>query len=76
MGTACYLKGGQDLLDEIRSLVGIKGSEVSADGLFSIDPVRCIGCCGLAPAITIGSETYGKLTKDMLPAIIDSYKHG
>jgi len=76
LGTACYLKGSTDLIDEARNLLGISGEEVTDDGLFSIDPVRCVGCCGLAPVITIGPDTYGKLTKDMLPEIIAKYKNG
>ena len=74
LGTACYLKGGQDLLDESRKLLGIEPHEVSEDGLFSVEPVRCVGCCGLAPLVTVGTDTYGKLTKDMLPDIIAKYK--
>gem|GEM_PF-1964709 len=75
MGTACYLKGGQDLLDESRKLLGIGPDEVTEDGLFSVDPVRCVGCCGLAPLLTVGAETYGKLSKDMIPAILDKYRN-
>jgi NADH-quinone oxidoreductase subunit E len=75
MGTACYLKGGQDLLEEARSLLGISGGGVSDDGLFSIDQVRCVGCCGLAPVMVIDNDTYGKLTKDMLPGIIAKYRN-
>jgi NADH-quinone oxidoreductase subunit E len=75
MGTACYLKGGQDLLEETRSLLGISGGEVSEDGLFSVDQVRCVGCCGLAPVIVIDNDTYGKLTKEMLPGIIAKYRN-
>jgi NADH-quinone oxidoreductase subunit E len=74
LGTACYLKGSQDLMDETRKLLGLKPDEVTADGLFSIDPVRCVGCCGLSPVMTVGTDTYGKLTKDMLPGIIAKYK--
>ncbi|MDR1388853.1 MAG: NAD(P)H-dependent oxidoreductase subunit E [Treponema sp.] len=74
LGTACYLKGGQDLIDETRSLLGISGDGVTEDGLFSIDPVRCVGCCGLAPVMTVGNDTYGKLTKDMIPEIIAKYR--
>jgi NADH-quinone oxidoreductase subunit E len=74
LGTACYLKGGQDLIEEARSLLGIGEGEVTGDGLFSIDPVRCVGCCGLAPVLTVGTDTYGKLTKDMLPGIIAKYQ--
>jgi NADH-quinone oxidoreductase subunit E len=74
LGTACYLKGGQDLLDECRSILGLAPGGVTEDGLFSIDAVRCIGCCGLAPALTIGADTHGKLTKDMIPGIIAQYR--
>jgi len=74
MGTACYLKGGQDLLDETRRLLKLAPDEVTPDGLFSIDPVRCVGCCGLAPLLTVGTETYGKLAKDKIPDILAKYK--
>jgi NADH-quinone oxidoreductase subunit E len=75
LGTACYLKGGQTLLEEAESILGIKGNEVTEDGLFSIDAVRCVGCCGLAPVIMVGDEVYGKLTKDQMPEIIAKYKN-
>jgi NADH-quinone oxidoreductase subunit E len=74
LGTACYLKGGQDLLDETRKLLAIGEGGVTEDGLFSIDPVRCVGCCGLAPVITVDSDTYGKVTKTQLPEIIAKYR--
>jgi NADH-quinone oxidoreductase subunit E len=74
MGTACYLKGGQELVDEARSILGIAGEDVTDDGLFSIDEVRCLGCCGLAPVIMIGNEVYGKVTKEQLPDIIAKYR--
>ncbi len=76
LGTACYLKGGQDLINETRSILSLAPDAVTEDGLFSIDPVRCVGCCGLAPVITINNDTYGKLTPDMLPAIIAKYQNG
>ncbi|MCX7026095.1 MAG: NAD(P)H-dependent oxidoreductase subunit E [Spirochaetes bacterium] len=74
MGTACYLKGGQELVEEARSILGIAGNEVTDDGLFSIDEVRCLGCCGLAPVIMVGSEVFGKVTKEQLPEIIAKYR--
>ncbi|MDR0497188.1 MAG: NAD(P)H-dependent oxidoreductase subunit E [Treponema sp.] len=74
LGTACYLKGSQDLLDETRSLLKLVPDGVTEDGLFSIDPVRCVGCCGLAPVLTVGTDTYGKLTKSSIPDIIAKYK--
>jgi NADH-quinone oxidoreductase subunit E len=75
LGTACYLKGGQDLMEETQNLLHIKEGEVTEDGLFSVDPVRCVGCCGLSPVLTVGNDTYGKLTKDMLPDIIAKYRN-
>jgi NADH-quinone oxidoreductase subunit E len=75
LGTACYLKGGQDLIEETRNILGIKEGEVTVDGQFSIDQVRCVGCCGLAPVITVGPDTYGKVTKDQLPEIIAKYQN-
>jgi len=74
MGTACYLKGGQELLGETRSILSIEPDEVTDDGLFSVDEVRCLGCCGLAPVIMIDNEVYGKLTKEQLPDIIAKYR--
>jgi NADH-quinone oxidoreductase subunit E len=74
LGTACYLKGGQDLIEEARSLLGLVPDAVTEDGLFSIDAVRCVGCCGLAPVMVVGPDTYGRLTKDMIPEIIAKYK--
>jgi NADH-quinone oxidoreductase subunit E len=74
LGTACYLKGGQEILDEAQSILNIKGDEVTDDGLFSIDPVRCLGCCGLAPVINIGNDVYGKVSKEQLPEIIQKYR--
>jgi len=75
LGTACYLRGGQELIDETQAILNIKGDEVTDDGLFSIDPVRCLGCCGLSPVLMIGSEVYGKVTKDELPEIIAKYRN-
>jgi NADH-quinone oxidoreductase subunit E len=75
LGTACYLKGSQDLIDEARNILGLAPNAVTEDGLFSIDPVRCVGCCGLAPVLTVGVDTYGKLTKEMIPEIIAKYKN-
>jgi NADH-quinone oxidoreductase subunit E len=75
LGTACYLKGGQDLIEEARKILNLAPNGVTEDGLFSIDEVRCVGCCGLSPVITVGTDTYGKLTSEMLPEIIAKYKN-
>ena len=74
MGTACYLKGGEDLIKEIETLLGIGVNEVTDDGLFSIESVRCVGCCGLAPVMNVGGEIFGKVTKDELPEIIAGFR--
>ena len=76
LGTACYLKGGQDLIDEARSLLGLSPDSVSTeDGLFSVEPVRCIGCCGLAPVLSVNGDVYGKLTKSQMAGILDKYRN-
>ncbi len=75
LGTACYLKGGQDLIDEARSLLGLSGEQITTpDGQFSVEPVRCIGCCGLAPVLSVNGDVYGKLTRDQMDGVIAKYK--
>ncbi|MCI1208747.1 MAG: NAD(P)H-dependent oxidoreductase subunit E [Treponema sp.] len=75
LGTACYLKGGQDIIDEARSLLKMKETDISTDdGLFSVEPVRCIGCCGLAPVMSINGDVYGKLTKGQIAGILNKYR--
>ena len=77
MGTACYLKGNEDVLDELESLLGISVNSVTDDGEFSIESVRCVGCCGLAPVITVNGEVYGKVSKARLPEILAKHRgHG
>ena len=70
MGTACYLRDGEDLIREFERLLGLHVNSTTEDGEFSLEAVRCIGCCGLAPVITINEKVYGNLTKDRLPGII------
>lgn len=74
MGTACYLKGAQPLIDELTKQLAIEVNEVTDDGLFSLEAVRCVGCCGLAPVLTVGGEVFGKVTKDQIAGIIAKYK--
>ncbi|MBK5200352.1 MAG: NAD(P)H-dependent oxidoreductase subunit E [Spirochaetaceae bacterium] len=73
LGTACYLKGGESLVDEILSQLGIGIGDITKDGKFSLEAVRCIGCCGLAPVMTIGGEVFGKVTKKQIPGILSKY---
>ena len=74
MGTACYLKGGEDIIHEIENLLGIGLNQVSDDGEFSFESVRCVGCCGLAPVAVCGTEVFGKLVPDKLPEILAQLK--
>jgi len=74
MGTACYLKGGEDLLQEFETLLDLPVNEITKDGEFSLEAVRCIGCCGLAPVMTIDGEVFGRLTKKELPEIIAKFQ--
>lgn len=74
MGTACYLKGGEDLIQELENLLGIGVNAVTDDGEFSVEAVRCVGCCGLAPVLMVNGEVYGKVTKAKLPEIIAAHR--
>ena len=73
MGTACYVKGSQTLLDGLTERLGIGVDECTADGKFSIEACRCIGACGLGPVLTINDEVYGRLTADDLDGILAKY---
>lgn len=75
MGTACYLKGGQDLIDEFEQLLGVGLNTVTPDGEFSVEAVRCIGCCGLAPVLTVNGDVYGNLGKEDLADILAKYRN-
>ncbi|MFH1714937.1 MAG: NAD(P)H-dependent oxidoreductase subunit E [Elusimicrobiota bacterium] len=73
-GTACYLKGAFGILEELKNILGIDIGEVTEDGKFSIEAVRCIGCCGLAPVISINGKVYGEVKKEKLPEILAEYQ--
>ncbi len=74
LGTACYVKGADKILEAIEQDVGVKSGECTQDGRFSIDAARCIGACGLAPVIMINDDVYGRLTPAEIPAIINGYR--
>ncbi len=73
LGTACYVKGAQDLVDKITEQLGIGPDECTPDGKFSLEACRCIGACGLAPVLTVNDEVYGKLVSDDIPGILEKY---
>lgn len=74
MGTACYVKGSNLILDKLKEKLGISVGDCSEDGRFSLDACRCIGACGLAPVIMINDDVYGKLSPDDIDKILDKYK--
>ena len=74
LGTACYVKGSDKILEKVCETLGIGSDECTPDGKFSISPCRCIGACGLAPVMTINDDVYGRLTPDMVPGILAKYE--
>ena len=74
LGTACYVKGAQMVIDKFTDLLGIKAGETTADGLFTLDALRCIGACGIAPAVSINGKVYPKVSVDSVKGIIEEYR--
>ena len=74
LGTACYVKGSQLVLDKFSELLGIKPGQTTEDGLFTIDVLRCIGACALAPAVTINGKVYSQVQVDNVKNIIAEYR--
>lgn len=74
MGTACYLKGAGDLIAELRNLLDIEIGGTTEDGELTVESVRCVGCCGLAPVVMVDDEVYGKLKDDRLPEILAEHR--
>ena len=75
LGTACFVKGSEKLLDTAKESLKIKEGETTEDGKFSLEATRCIGACGLAPVFTVNDEVYGKATPEMMKKIIEEYKN-
>lgn len=73
LGTACFVKGSQALLDRLKERLKIEEGQTTPDGKFSIDATRCVGACGLAPVFTINNEVYGKATVKKLDEVLDEY---
>ena len=73
LGTACFVLGAQNVLDKILEKLGVRVGEMTKDGKWIVTSCRCLGCCGLAPAITINGEVYGKLKPEDVDKIIDSF---
>ena len=73
MGTACYVKGAGQILEKLYAMLKIKEGQCTDDGLFSIDQTRCIGCCGMAPVMTVGEDVYGNITEKDVEIILHKY---
>lgn len=76
LGTACYVRGGKKVLEKIKEITGIEVGETSEDKLFSLQVMRCIGACGLAPAILVNEKVYKQLNPTKVEQVLNSYKTG
>ena len=74
LGTACYVKGSQQVIDKFAELLNINPGQTSEDGLFTLDALRCIGACGIAPALTINGKVYPKVSVADVQKIVEEYK--
>ena len=74
LGTACYLRGGDDLVKEFERQLGVGLNATTSDGLFTVEAVRCLGCCGLAPVAVVNGEVHGKLETKDVTKIIEQYR--
>ncbi len=73
LGTACYVRGGKKIIDRLQEILSIGVGETTGDGKFTLEVMRCIGACGLAPAITINDQVYKQVNPDKLQTIIEKY---
>ena len=74
LGTACFVKGADKILEEFEKHLNIKSGETTVDGKFTLDSLRCVGACGLAPVVTINGKVYGKVTREQVKKILEEYK--
>ncbi|WP_430972922.1 NADH-quinone oxidoreductase subunit NuoE [Sunxiuqinia rutila] len=76
MGTACYVRGAEQVLSEFKRQLNIEVGETSPDGKFSLSSLRCVGACGLAPVVTVGEKVYGRVSPQQVGKIIAEYQEG
>jgi NADH-quinone oxidoreductase subunit E/NADP-reducing hydrogenase subunit HndA len=74
LGTACYVKGAQQVIDKFSEILNIKPGETTEDGLFTLEALRCIGACGIAPALSINGKVYPKVAIADVPKIVEEYR--
>ena len=75
LGTACFVKGSEKVLDKVKEILKIDVGQTTDDGLFSIEATRCVGACGLAPVFTVNDEVYGKATPEMVESVISRIRN-
>jgi len=73
-GTACYIRGGDKLLEKLEAILGVEPGETTDDRLFTLETVYCVGSCSMSPVIRVGGDTYGRLRADRLPRILKKYR--
>lgn len=73
MGTACYVRGAEKVLDEFKKLLEVKVGDTTPDGKFSLSCLRCVGACGLAPVVTVGEKVYGRVAPEDVKGILEEY---
>ncbi len=73
MGTACYLKGAPQLIEELKKLLGVEEGQTTNDGLFQLEVVRCLGCCGLAPVVMVDDKVFGKVKPEEVSQVLSEY---
>ena len=75
-GTACHVMGGKEILDYLSDKLKIKDGETTMDGMFSLERVACLGCCGMAPVVQVDNDFYGNCTIQMMDEMLNKYKKG
>lgn len=74
LGTACYVRDAQKVMDELEKQLGIAAGKTTQDGMFTLEATRCIGCCGLAPAMMVNDDVFGKVVPAQIPEILEKYR--
>jgi len=74
LGTACYIRGGEKLLEKLETILGVKPGETTDDLAFTLETVYCLGSCSMSPVVRVDGDTYGRLRADRLPRILKKYQ--
>ena len=76
LGTACYVRGGKAIMETMEKELGVKEKETTADRLFTLESVRCLGACGLAPVIVVSDDVHGRMKTQKVKEVLDQYREG